>query len=128
MRRIVLALILLAFIILGLYAFIPQVKAYLDTALGPSVGSFFGSTYTSIVQSPLWINYVAPPLNAFCIGLIVMGFFAFFWHKTYNKFRAKIIRGAYKETGAVTMTEPIQTVTTPTPTPTAPAKEKEDKT
>ena len=122
MRRLVLfgvILVALAFVVLCLYAFVPPVKAYFNETLGPTVQNVFGDTFTAVTTSPPWVTFIAPTLNAFCIGGVFGMFLMHFGHRIYEAIcRAGKRRIEEKAATRGTKTEPIVTHTSPTPIPT----------
>jgi len=122
MRKIIfigIIIVALAFIVLCLYAFVPPVKAYFNQTVGPTVQNVFGDTYIAITTSPPWVTYIAPTLNAFCIGGIFGMALMHFGHRIYE-FLCRAGKRRIEEKAAThgTKTEPIITHTSPKPIPT----------
>lgn len=121
MRRIFKILFVVGFALLILYAFVEPVRGYMQTNWGPPLSKAFGSIYTSITTSPLWLMYVAKPLNAFIIGMIFMIPIALLWHRSYNRVRTRFVRSAAMEAGAQqqVMTRPVSQPSYTQPVPVA---------
>ena len=127
MRRIaqvLLVIFLSAFIFVCLYAFIPQVKAYVDGSIGPSVHGFFGDLGASITNSAIWQHYIVPWPNQLIIGCVLLGFpIAYLFHASFNRVRTVFVRSAAKESGQTIYTEPISQTAAPQPVPIAKPEE-----
>lgn len=105
--------------------FVPQIRGFVWDNLGPPVQDTLGNISTIITTSSIFQQYIAPFPNALLIGCVFIGFpLAYIWHRwIWNPTRAYFVQSAVKESGAVTMTEPISTISTPQPTPTQTKKE-----
>jgi len=108
--KILLILWIALFVTLIAYAFVPQVKAFMDSTIGPPVQDAFGGMITAITGSMIWKQYIVPFPNQLIIGALILGFpIAFLVHKSFNRVRGVFVRSADRETGRTIMTEPVST-------------------
>ena len=115
------------FATLCLYAFIDPVEIWMDKNIGPPVLAIFGGVIVAVTTSPLWLQYVAPTLNAWLIGL-ALGIVPVSYpliHRAFNKYRGFWVKSADKESGRYPLEvqeRPIsQQTTTQEPKPTSKA-------
>ena len=107
------------FVILCLFAFVDPVRIWMQINIGPLVLAVFGGIIVAVTTSPIWLQYVAPTLNAWLIGLalgIVPVSFPLI-HRAFNKYRGFWVKSADEESGHTYLQErPIsQQTTTPEP-------------
>lgn len=126
LRKIISIIIIILFVFLCLVAFVEPVRAFVYQAVGPTLQGFFGDAVASITTSAIWQNWITPWPNQLLIGMILMIPIAIFVHNSFNRIRTVFVRSAYRETGAVTMTEPISSVSQ-APEPQSIATEKTEK-
>ena len=89
------------FLILCFYAFVDPARDWMQINIGPPVLAIFGGIIIAITTSPIWLQYVAPTLNAWLIGLglgIVPVSFPLI-HRAFNAYRGRWVRSADKESG-----------------------------
>jgi len=123
--KIFLGIFAVFFVILCLYAFIDPIRIWMQINIGPLVLAVFGGIIIMITTSPLWLQYVAPTLNAWLIGLalgIIPVSFPLI-HRSFNWYRTKHVQSADKESGHTYLQDrPIsQQTTTPEPKKTSKA-------
>lgn len=69
--------------------------------IGPVVFAIFGGIIVAVTTSPIWLQYVAPTLNAWLIG-IAMGIVPLSFpliHGAFNRYRKVWVKSAQKESG-----------------------------